>query len=102
MNFKEIAKRGETGPLMEAGDFLMKRLSASVLKIQKSHDIRWDGKTLVNLDDAMADRLWEAGRELLLSTGIYGMNSKRVIELSAAEIDEALRFAPERLPMGAG
>jgi len=102
MNFKEIAKRGETGPLMEAGDFLMKRLSANVLKLQKSHDIRWDGKTLLNLDDAMADRLWEAGRELLLASGIFSMSSKRVIELSAAEIDEALRFAPDRLPMGSG
>ena len=35
MNFKEVAKRGETGPLTEANDFLMKRVSANVLKLEK-------------------------------------------------------------------
>jgi len=102
MNFKEIARRGETGPLMEAGEFLMKRVAAGALRLQKSHEIRWDGKTLLNLDDAMADRLWQAGRELLLGTGIFSMNSRRVIELSAEEVDEALRFVPQHLAMGAG
>jgi len=102
MNFKEIARRGETGPLMEAGEFLMKRVAAGALRLQKSHEIRWDGKTLLNLDDAMADRLWQAGRELLLATGIFSMNSRRVIELSAEEVDEALRFVPQHLAMGAG
>ena len=50
----------------------------------------------------MADRCWQAGRELLLASGIFSMNSKRIIELSAEEIDEALRFAPGQLPMGQG
>jgi methylamine--corrinoid protein Co-methyltransferase len=102
MNFKEIAKRGETGPLTEAGDFLMKRVSANVLKLEKEHGISWDGTTLINLDDKMADRCWQAGRELLLSSGIFSMNSRRIIELSPEEVDEALRFAPAELPMGQG
>jgi hypothetical protein len=102
MNFKEIAKRGETGPLTEANDFLMKRISANVLKLEKKHQITWDGKTLLNLDDEMADRCWQAGRELLLSSGIFSMNSRRIIELSPEEVDEALRFVPAELPMGQG
>jgi len=62
MNFKEIAKRGETGPLSEAKDFLMKRVSANVLKLEKKYEITWDGKTMVNLDEEMADRCWQAGK----------------------------------------
>ena len=102
MNFKEIAKRGETGPLTEANDFLMKRVSANVLKLEKKYRITWDGKTLINLDDEMADRCWQAGRELLLASGIFGMNSRRIIEFSPEEVDEALRFVPGQLPMGQG
>jgi methylamine--corrinoid protein Co-methyltransferase len=102
MNFKEIAKRGETGPLTEANDFLMKRVSANVLELEKKYRIAWDGKTLINLDDEMADRCWQAGRELLLSSGIFSMNSKRIIQFSLEEVDEALRFAPTELPMGQG
>ncbi|MCK4451437.1 MAG: monomethylamine:corrinoid methyltransferase, partial [Anaerolineae bacterium] len=102
MNFKEVAKRAETGPLMDANDFLMKRVAANVMKLQKKYDVRWDGKTLVNLDDDLADRCWEAGKELLLTAGFYGMNSRRVIEFTPEEVEHALRFAPARLTMGEG
>jgi methylamine--corrinoid protein Co-methyltransferase len=102
MNLKEVVKRAETGPLMEANDFLMKRVAAGVIKLQKEYGIRWDGKTLVNLDDEMADRCWEAGKQLFLQTGVYSMNSRRVIEFSAEEVEQGLRFAPARVPMGQG
>ena len=40
MNFKEIAKRAETGPLVQANDFLLKRVSTNVLKLEKEFDVR--------------------------------------------------------------
>ena len=73
-----------------------------MLKLQKKYDIRWDGKTLVNLDDDMADRCWAAGKELLLSSGHLQHEQPRVIEFSAEEVDEALRFAPDRAAHGPG
>ncbi len=33
MNLKEILKRAELGPLMDANDFLMQRVSANVVKL---------------------------------------------------------------------
>ncbi|HIP96692.1 MAG TPA: monomethylamine:corrinoid methyltransferase [Anaerolineae bacterium] len=102
MNFKEIARRAETGPMMTTDDFLMQRVSANVMKLQKKYDIRWDGKSLVNLDDDLADRTWQAGKELFLSAGLYSANSRRVIEFSETEVEHALRFAPRRLQMGQG
>ncbi|MBU0495331.1 MAG: monomethylamine:corrinoid methyltransferase [Chloroflexi bacterium] len=102
MNFKEVAKRAETGPLMEANDFLMRRVATPVMKLQKQYDIRWDGRTLVNLDDELADRCWAAGKELLLTAGMYSMNSRRVIEFAPVEVDYVLRFVRDRLPMGQG
>jgi len=102
VNFKEIARRAETGPLTQANDFLLKRVSASVLKLEKEFDVRWDGKTLLNLDDELADRCWQAGKKLLLATGLFSMNSSRIIEFSALEVEEALRGAPVEVPMGQG
>lgn len=102
MNLTEIAKRGETGPLMEANDFLMKRVAANVVRLQKEYDIHWDGKTMVNVDDDLADRCWAAGKELLVSTGLFSANSHRVIEFTPEEIKETLRFVPDRIPMGQG
>ncbi len=102
MNFKEVARRAETGPLMEANDFLMQRVAANVIKLQKKYNVRWDGQALVNLDDDLADRCWAAGQELLLTAGFYSMNSRRVIEFTPAEVEHALRFAPAQLTMGQG
>ncbi|MCG2770085.1 MAG: monomethylamine:corrinoid methyltransferase [Anaerolineae bacterium] len=102
MNLKEILKRAETGPLLDANDFLMKRVAANVMKLQKKYDVRWDGNTLLNLDDDMADRCWAAGKELLLTTGLYCANSRRVIEFAPEEVEHALRFAPRKVSMGQG
>ncbi|MFH1929390.1 MAG: monomethylamine:corrinoid methyltransferase [Chloroflexota bacterium] len=102
MNLKEILKRAETGPLLDANDFLMKRVAANVMKLQKKYDVRWDGNTLLNLDDDMADRCWAAGKDLLLTTGLYCANSRRVIEFAPEEVEHALRFAPRKVSMGQG
>ena len=102
MNLKEVLRRAETGPLMDANDFLMQRVAMPVAKLQKKYEVKWDGKTLVNLDDALADRCWAAGKELILSAGLYSANSRRVIEFTAEEVEQALRFAPSKLAMGEG
>ncbi len=102
MNFKEITRRAETGPLMEANDFLMQRVAANVVKLQKKHGVKWDGKTLVNLDDDLADRCWVAGKELLLTAGVFSANSRRVIEFAPGEVELALRFVRSRVAMGEG
>ncbi|MBU1050890.1 monomethylamine:corrinoid methyltransferase [Candidatus Bipolaricaulota bacterium] len=102
MNFKEIAKRSETGPLTEAKDFLMKSVAANAMRLSKEYDITWDGKTLINLDDDMADRCFQAGRELFINTGVYSMNSSRVVKFSTSEVDDALRFTRSQVAMGQG
>jgi len=102
VNFKEIAKRGERGPLTESKDFLMKGVAANVLKLAKEYDVSWDGKTFINLDDDMADRCYQAGRELFIRTGLYSMNSSRIIRFTADEVDEALRFVRPQVSMGTG
>jgi len=102
MNFKEVAKRAETGPLTEANDFLMNRVAANVTELKNKYNVKWDGATLVNQDDALADRCWAAGKELFLRAGLYATNSRRIIEFSPDEVEDALRFVPERLQMGEG
>jgi methylamine--corrinoid protein Co-methyltransferase len=102
MDFKEIAKRGESGPLTESKDFLMKAVAANARRLTKEYDIVWDGKTFINTDDDMADRCFQAGKELLIATGLYSMNSNRVIQLSAEDVDDGLRFARSEVAMGTG
>lgn len=102
MNFQEIAKRSETGKLTESKDFLMKAVAANAMKLSKEYDITWDGKTFINLDDDMADRCFQAGKELFINTGLYGMNTNRVIQFTESEVNDALRFTRAQVSMGQG
>ncbi len=102
MNFQEIAKRSETGQLTESKDFLMKAVAANAMKLSKKYEITWDGKTFLNLDDAMADRCFQAGKELFINTGLYCMNTNRIVHFSEQEVEDALRFTRAQVPMGAG
>jgi hypothetical protein len=102
VNFKEIAKRCEAGPLTESKDFLMKTVAAQAMKLAKEYDIAWDGKTFVNLDDDLADRCFQAGRELFIHSGLYSMNSNRVVQFSEREVDDALLSTRAQVHMGAG
>jgi len=102
VNFKEIAKRCESGPLMEPKDFLMKSVATQAMKLSKKYEITWDGKTFVNLDDDMADRCFQAGRELFINTGLFSMNTNRLVEVSEDEVDDALKSVRPQIHMGAG
>ena len=102
MNFQEIAKRSETGRLTESKDFLMKAVAANAMRLTKEYDIAWDGKTFINTDDEMADRCFQAGKELFINTGLYSMNSRRVVQFSRREVDDALRFTRAQVAMGTG
>ena len=88
MNFKEIAKRSETGPLTESKDFLMNAVAANAMRLSKEYNITWDGKTFINTDDDMADRCFQAGKELFINTGLYSMNSNRVVQFTEGEVDD--------------
>lgn len=102
VNFEEIARRAETGLLMESNDFLIQRISVNVAQLKKKWDIKWDGKTLINLDDELADRCWAAGKELLLSAGVYSSNSRRIIEFTPGEVEYLLKSLPGKITMGEG
>lgn len=102
MDFTEVLKRSETGPMMEGEDFLLKVLAPETGKLVKEFDIRFDPACLVNTDDEMADRLFEAGKRFLSVTGIFCRSSRRVIRFSEKEIEEHLVALPDHIFVGSG
>ncbi len=90
LSFLEVAKRAETGPMSIADDFSMQRVAMKVSELEKKYGLKYDPKVRVNCDDDLADRAWQAGRELLLQSGLYSINSRRMIVFDEREIDETL------------
>ncbi|TRO56830.1 monomethylamine:corrinoid methyltransferase, partial [Candidatus Bathyarchaeota archaeon] len=79
-NFWEILDRAcNTGVETVVKDFDMKIFSQAQ-RLVKEHGIKYDPSVFVPSDDSLADDVWDAGMELFLETGMYCMNSRRVIK----------------------
>jgi hypothetical protein len=58
----EVLHRAETGPIMDEEDFERTLVAPTVKKLIAQYDIKFDGSTIVNSDDDLADRVFQGRR----------------------------------------
>ncbi len=97
----EIVDRSETGPYSKESEFDL-MLVRVVPELVKKHGLKFDPEVLVPADDDMADRLYEAGLELLSTIGVYNQTTERRIILTRDEIEEVVAAAPRKVVLGTG
>ena len=100
-DFWEVMRRTETGPLMKEKSFDL-QVGQLAQRLAQDHRIRCTGEQVVASDDGAADRLYQAGLDLFLQTGIYCRDTGRVARFSPEEVSWALRHAPQRVEYGRG
>jgi methylamine--corrinoid protein Co-methyltransferase len=98
----EIYRRATTGEICTEKDFDLKRFIPAIRRLVKKHGILCDRATPVPADDDLADRVWQAGRELFLEVGVYCVDTERVFTFDAVELDQAIAHAPRRVTLGSG
>ncbi|MBW2059786.1 MAG: monomethylamine:corrinoid methyltransferase [Deltaproteobacteria bacterium] len=95
IRFWDIVERAEQGRTVAADEW--DRLVGTVAaKVVSDYDLKYDPEDPVPSDDALADRMFEAGVELFEKTGIYCMDTGKVLGFTRDEIMEALEAAPDR------
>lgn len=101
IRFWDVLERAETGRIVDVKEWdrMIGRVASQVVS---DHDLKYDPEDPVPEDDSLADRMFEAGVELFEKTGIYCMDTRKVIEFSRDEIMEALDEAPDRVIYGSG
>ncbi|MEM3449473.1 MAG: monomethylamine:corrinoid methyltransferase [Nitrososphaerota archaeon] len=102
MDFTEVLKRSETGPMTTSEDFLLNRVSKNALQLSREVGLRFDPTHLVNQDNEIVDKLFQAGFSLLEKTGVYCASSRRIIEFSRKEMEEHLSRLSGQVPVGKG
>jgi methylamine--corrinoid protein Co-methyltransferase len=101
MDFWEAMKRLDEGPMTAERDFdLAVNRNAAALK--QEHDIRFDPNAPVNLDTAMADRLFEAAVRFFVQVGVYCPDTRTVARFTERELSRALDGAPGEVGFGEG
>jgi methylamine--corrinoid protein Co-methyltransferase len=98
----EVYRRATTGEICTEKDFDLKRFVPAVRSLVKKYGIKYDPANPVPADDDLADRIWEAGRELFLQTGVYCVDTERIIQFESVELDQALAHAPRDVVLGSG
>lgn len=97
----EIFKRSRSGPFMKEVEYDL-MLSKRLRELLKEYQITYSPDLLVPADDDLADRVFQAGLQLLVDVGSYHLDTQRVIKFTRNEILEALRRAPSEIRVGEG
>jgi len=97
----EIVNRSENGPFMKEAAFDLV-LARKTMQLVKKHTIKFDRTVLVPCDDAMADRLYQAGLELFIEMGVYNQSTERRILFAREEVETAVAAAPNSVVLGCG
>jgi len=98
----DVLDRMETGPITEEEDFDMHLVPETMARLQEKYDLSLppDGP-IVPSDDALADRLFEAGLEMSETTGVFCQDTGRRMVWSRNEILDAIAIAPDQVTIGA-
>ncbi len=102
VNFIDVLDRAASGQMMIQKDFDVKVFIPALRKVLKNYDIKWDKKTAVNMDDSLADRVFEAAVDFYSEVGTYITDTERVIKFTKQEILEAVEDAPKEAYFGEG
>ena len=95
MNILDLIKKTLEGPPMSEDDFNLKVLIPSLMEINKKYGFKYDPDNPVNTDDEQADSLFAAAVDLILKTGVYCVDTNRVIQFTRQEVMEAVKSAPK-------
>ena len=102
-NFEYLAsvlQKSDSGPIIEEKDWDNQYISKKTRELITRYDIRWDEDILVPSDDALADRLFLAGWELALESGVLCVSTKRQMIWGSDELLSVLGSAPSEVSVG--
>jgi methylamine--corrinoid protein Co-methyltransferase len=102
LSFRDVVDRAFEGRLCAERDFDLRVLVPALRELVDRYEIAYHPESPVPADDALADRLWEAGLELFCRVGVYCLDTERIITFTRDEVEEALRDVPTHMLLGSG
>ncbi len=98
----EVIDRAFSGPFVDEKDFDRKVVAQGVAQALKKYGIKFDKECIIQRDDDLNDRLWQAALDFLTHCGVYHTSTGRLMQFSRAELEEALRWMPRQVAIGEG
>ncbi len=100
--FLDVIDRAYSGPMADEEDFDLKIVAAGVQRVLQRFNIKFNKEQLIQQDDALIDRAFEAGLDFLVECGVYDRSTGRVIKFNRQEILDTITAAPTKVVIGEG
>ena len=98
----DVIDRAYSGPFVDEKEFDLKYVAHGVSQALKKFEIKFNKEQIIQRDDDLNDRLWQAGLEFFENCGVYNSSTNRLIKFSRSEIEAALRWMPQEVAIGEG
>ena len=100
----DILDRAENGPISDETWWDMTFVPGVISELCEQYDINFQKteEKLITSDDALADRLFEAGMKLAEKVGVFCTSTSRRLIWTRSEIEQAINVAPDRITLGEG
>jgi methylamine--corrinoid protein Co-methyltransferase len=95
----ELYDRFKAGTKVAESDWDYKIIPTNATKMKEKYEIKF-GPEMIPEDKDLKNRIFQAGLEMLVSTGFYNSDNGRVIKVSEAEIWEGIKKTPKTLVLG--
>jgi methylamine--corrinoid protein Co-methyltransferase len=95
----ETYNRSISGEKVSERDWDYKIIPQNAAKMKEKYNIKFSGE-IIPTDSELIDNLFQAGLEMLVETGIYNIDTGRVIRVSEDEVLESIKKAPRKLVLG--
>ncbi len=97
-----VIDRVYSGPIVDEKDFDHNYVAAGVNRVIHKYEIAFDKDRIIQLDDDMNDRVWQAALDFIEECGVYHADTQRLIQFSRDEIEAAIKAAPAQVTIGEG
>ena len=98
----DVIDRSYSGPIVDEKEFDYKSVAAGVTRVIHKYQVVFDKDHIIQFDDDLNDRVWQAAVDFLEACGIYHADTQRLIKFNRGEIEAALDAAPAKVTIGEG
>lgn len=95
----ETYLRSERGAKVTENVWDNKIVPNAAVALKEKYDISF-GDEFIPTDPDLKKRLFQAGMEMLVSVGIYNVDTERIIRVTEDEVRAGIRSAPKRVQLG--
>lgn len=101
LTLSEILLRSKEGPIVEEKQFDLS-IFKKTQELKKKYEITYNPDKILDLTGSIADRVFQAGRELFIDIGAYCTTTRRAIKLTEKELDDSVADSPAEIELGEG